>query len=746
MQRLGDADPRTAGPYALVGRLGAGGMGAVYLGRSAGGRTVAVKVVRPELANDAGFRDRFRREVAAARRVSGAFTAPVLDADTDADVPWMATAFVVGVSLHEAVAAHGPLPKDALLMLTAGLAEALTAVHGARVIHRDLKPGNVLLALDGPRVIDFGIARATDGTALTSTGAVIGSAPYMSPEQATGQPLTAASDLFALGSTVAFAAGGRSPFGDGGAAAGVLFRVVHTEPDLDALPPELRPLIARCLAKEPRERPTPREVIDFVERGDRTSPHEGWLPGAVAADVLAVRAVMTALPAPEPTRVLDPPTQDLRGGSSGRGPGRRNLILGLAAGALAAAGVGTAVALNGDGSGSDGGASSGVSGRPAGARSRPSGNDVTEAKVAWQVKQPATCPQVVSAGGVVACVSLNEIWGLDDQGRTRWSVKGPDHGVQFSVQGPTPKAIAAVDGGRLYVAALAAPTAADLSFRSTVLGLGLSDGKDVWTAGLDTPPTMGAMFLPGIRDGKAYVAVMLRTAGSAATPTGYGIWALDLASRKTAWFHGGEPLLAHFALPPAGDRMLIGDTGHLKGLDAKGAEAWTQSVTSAAVGAVGRYGVVVDTSGTLTVLDPATGKKVWSMPGVEGAALRGGVVAANPDGSVLYALLADGDGGLTLAALDTANGTKRWTAPLPLDGTKSSTVRARLLYADKTLYRMDSTAVVWACDPADGRPLWKYTGLRGTDPANLAWAAGDGRLCISDTAATTVAALHANGA
>ncbi|MEU9100852.1 serine/threonine-protein kinase [Streptomyces sp. NPDC048361] len=396
MQLLGDADPRRIGPYVLAGRLGAGGMGAVYLGRSAGGRTVAVKVVRPELASDAGFRDRFRREVAAARRVSGAFTAPVLDADTDAAVPWMATAFVVGVSLHEAVAAHGPLPKDALRMLTAGLAEALGAVHGARLIHRDLKPGNVLLALDGPRVIDFGIARATDGTALTSTGAVIGSAPYMSPEQATGQSLTPASDLFSLGSTVAFAAGGRSPFGDGGAAAGVLFRVVHTEPDLTGLPPELRPLIARCLAKDPAERPTAREVVAYIEQEDRAAPRDHWLPGPVAADVLALRAVLTALPQPAPTKLLDPATEVLGGGPPVRGPGRRNLILGLAAGAVAAAGIGTAVALHGDGGGASGAGASGAgasgagasgagaSGRPAGARVRPSGDDVTEARLAWQ--------------------------------------------------------------------------------------------------------------------------------------------------------------------------------------------------------------------------------------------------------------------------------------------------------------------------------------------------------------------------
>ncbi|MFB7381708.1 serine/threonine-protein kinase, partial [Kitasatospora purpeofusca] len=293
MEQLGPTDPRQAGPYVLAGRLGAGGMGAVYLGRAAGGRTVAVKVVRPELAGDGSFRARFRQEVAAARRVSGAFTAPVVDADTEAAMPWMATAFVAGVPLQRAVSVHGPLPEGTLRTLVAGLAEALGEIHRAELIHRDLKPGNVLLALDGPHVIDFGISRAADGTGLTTTGSVIGSAPFMSPEQALGEPLTPASDVFSLGSTVAHAALGRPLFGEGVAAA-VLFRVVNTEPDLGGLPDGLRHLVAGCLAKNPAHRPTPHQLVELVERTGRPQTSGGWLPPGVAADVLAVRRLLTA--------------------------------------------------------------------------------------------------------------------------------------------------------------------------------------------------------------------------------------------------------------------------------------------------------------------------------------------------------------------------------------------------------------------------------------------------------------------
>ncbi|MCT2592118.1 serine/threonine protein kinase [Streptomyces sp. N2-109] len=287
MQSLEADDPRVIGEYRLLRRLGAGGMGRVYLGRSPGGRTVAVKVVHPHFAADEQFRERFRREVRSARQVGGEWTAPVLDADADADLPWVATGYVAGPTLQHAIAGHGPLPEAAVRALGAGLAEALTAVHGLGLVHRDIKPSNVLLTLDGPRLIDFGIARATDGTtALTSTGVSIGSPGYMSPEQVLGKgPVGPASDVFSLGAVLAYAATGASPF-PGDSSHALLYLVVHEEPELDDLHGPLRELIAGCLAKDARERPSTAQVAEALAGpvGASGLIRPGWLPGPLVEE------------------------------------------------------------------------------------------------------------------------------------------------------------------------------------------------------------------------------------------------------------------------------------------------------------------------------------------------------------------------------------------------------------------------------------------------------------------------------
>ncbi|MDA2804750.1 serine/threonine-protein kinase [Nocardiopsis suaedae] len=258
--RNGPGDPSHIGPYRVHGRLGGGGMGRVFLAHSPGGRTVAVKVVHPGLADDPEFRRRFATEVEAARRVGGFFTAQVVDADPDGTPPWLATAYIPGPSLQEVVQGHGPLPAAPVAALGAGLAEGLKAVHGCRLVHRDLKPGNVVLSPDGPRVIDFGIARALDSTSATRTSTVLGTAAFMSPEQVTGQEVGPASDVFSLGCVLAFAASGRSPFGEGPAYA-VTHRVVYSEPDLAGLAGPLKELVDACLAKDPAERPALDRVL-----------------------------------------------------------------------------------------------------------------------------------------------------------------------------------------------------------------------------------------------------------------------------------------------------------------------------------------------------------------------------------------------------------------------------------------------------------------------------------------------------
>ncbi len=278
---LKPGDPPQVGPYRLVGQLGSGGMGQVFLGLSAGGRPVAVKVIRAELAADPEFRVRFGREVAAARRVSGLFTALVVDADVDGPVPWLATAYVAGPSLSEAVAGRGPMSVQSTLALAAGLAEGLSAIHAAGVVHCDLKPSNVLLSQDGPRVIDFGISRAAEVVSVTGAGLVVGSPGFMSPEQAMGAEIGPPSDIFSLGAVLTFAATGGGPFGEGSSPE-LAYRLVYGPPSLGRLPAQLRPLVERCLAKDPSERPTADEVL--AEAG-AVQPATGWPLGAFAQHI-----------------------------------------------------------------------------------------------------------------------------------------------------------------------------------------------------------------------------------------------------------------------------------------------------------------------------------------------------------------------------------------------------------------------------------------------------------------------------
>ncbi|MFJ5221279.1 serine/threonine-protein kinase [Streptomyces sp. NPDC088400] len=357
MKPLEADDPPVIGSYRLLGRLGSGGMGRVYLARSEGGRTVAVKVVHPHFATDDEFRARFRREVDSARRVGTGvgtgpdghrWSAPVLDADPEAAIPWVVTGYVAGPSLTQAVGAHGPLPEHSVRALGAGLAEALVSVHELRLVHRDVKPSNVLLALDGPRLIDFGIARAMDGTAsLTSTGVSVGSPGYMSPEQILGKNVSGAADVFSLGAVLAFAVTGERPFA-GDSSAALLYKVVHEEPELGAMEGELRELVAGCLAKDPSARPAPAEVaLRLAPAGAGGLVAVGWLPGPLVQEVSRAAVRLLDLEAAAPpvqtgpvpfsnpslsTPSLSSPSFDgpSAGGSSVGGPSAGNPSLGHA--------------------------------------------------------------------------------------------------------------------------------------------------------------------------------------------------------------------------------------------------------------------------------------------------------------------------------------------------------------------------------------------------------------------------------
>ncbi|MCX4584914.1 bifunctional serine/threonine-protein kinase/ABC transporter substrate-binding protein [Streptomyces sp. NBC_01481] len=380
MEPLRTSDPARLADYRLLGRLGAGGMGVVYLARSVGGSLVALKVIQAEYAEDADFRERFRREADTARRMTSPWVASLVDADPGAAAPWLATTFVPGPSLGEAVAAHGPLPQRSLRVLGARLAQALRDLHAVGLVHRDVKPGNVLLALDGPRLIDFGVARDPEDTALTSTGIVVGTPGFLSPEQAQGgRELGPAADIFSLGCVLAFAATGRPPFGTGTLDA-LLFRAVHDAPDLEGVPQELAEVVGGCLEKDPSLRPTaealsgtlavappglgvsppdPREALRMrSQSSDAPASHVSgdeadWLPESLIRLIAERSAAGLALPGIDDTEVVPGANGSGAAGAppQSRAVGRRRFLL-LAGGATAVTvggGLAAWATLSGDG-------------------------------------------------------------------------------------------------------------------------------------------------------------------------------------------------------------------------------------------------------------------------------------------------------------------------------------------------------------------------------------------------------------
>lgn len=421
---LRDSDPAEVGGYRIEDRLGSGGMGVVYLARSASGRRLAVKVVHGQYADDDEFRTRFRREVAAARRVSGAFTAPVVDADADAPRPWMATLYIPAEDLGTHVRRHGPLPLPRLRELAAGLAEALRDIHRAGVVHRDLKPANVMLAEDGPRVIDFGISRAAEATAdvLTQTGRVMGTPPFMSPEQFSApHDVGPAADIFSLGAVVVYAATRRGPF-DSPSPYETATRVVEGEPELDGVPADLLPFVRLCLEKHPKSRPTPDDLLRLLRDG----------------------------------RLPDPPPQPAREDTAPRGPRgsrrRRRAVAAAGALVLVAASAVTALWLRGDGAGTRGEL-------PAGWR-------------AWQAKDldkttspSAAFPSCTALDGGLICAgdSIKAVRFSLATGKVAWSHPVADHPDPNGSSGSIPDSgVFGTHGHDVYVVADTKARSADV--------------------------------------------------------------------------------------------------------------------------------------------------------------------------------------------------------------------------------------------------------------------------------------------
>ena len=715
LEPLAPGDPLKVGGYELRARLGSGGMGRVYLGFSAAGRAVAVKVVHPALAGDQEFRARFRREAAAAQAVSGAYTASVVAAGPDDDPPWLATVFVPGPSLAEAVADGGPLPAASVWRLAAGLVEALQALHSRGLVHRDLKPANVLLAVDGPRVIDFGISRALEATSVTATGTTVGTPSFMSPEQAEGGPPEPAGDVFSLGGVLAFAATAAAPFGDGSPAE-VLYRVVHSAPALDGIPVPLRDLVSGCLAKAPAARPPlsqlaaaiaaaapaaavssptsfwPDALTDLIRAyHDRLSPDAAAGEGPERTQLDAGRTVTGALAAPGPGRTPPgsgqagspaappasppsaPPAAPPASPPAERSPGvsRRQVV--LAGAGVAAAGAGlTAWFLT-------------RGGPPAG--------------------KGAGAPTIASTSATAAArVAGTRLWSFQTSG-------GQVHSVTAA---PGVVYLANANNG-------AAPDAHD------VYALHAGTGAELWRV-----INLGELYsLLTLADGVLYLGTDF-----------HYVYALNAGDGRMRWRHqAGDRVVS----PPAvsGGVVYVGSNDrNLYALSASTGHTLWSFRTGGAIrsgpvvrGSGGGAGLVCFGSddGSVYQLEAATGTQKWrsAVGGYvrEPVAIGPGAVYAASDDKHVYALRAD-DGGLlwrfatsdhpvspvlaggllyvgsadnTLYALHAATGERIWTYPASGDQ-----ITWRVAAAAGAVYAGSLDGHVYALDAADGTKLWSY--------------------------------------
>ncbi|MEV5882718.1 serine/threonine-protein kinase [Streptomyces sp. NPDC052020] len=670
VDQLTQHDPRRIGPFEVLGRLGAGGMGLVYLARSASGRRVAIKTVRTELAEDQLFRVRFTREVEAARAVSGFYTAAVVDADPRAAVPWLATAYVPAPSLEEIVNECGPLPAQAVRWLAAGVAEALQSIHGAGLVHRDLKPSNVLVVEDGPRVIDFGIASGVSNTRLTMTNVAVGTPAYMSPEQAKdSRSVTGASDVFSLGSTLVFAATGHAPF-HGANPVETVFMLLREGPDLDGLPDELRPLIESCMQMEPAARPTPADLQAqlaphlFGSGTDDSGTASAWLPERAVSLIEARRngrpatqggARNNAGAVPRPS-VPPPPSHDpvIPGpaapapppvpqptGSPGTGPVRL-------AGAPVPIGPGPRVAdmrattVRAPAPESALAASwskprPGVNGAdPAVPAAPPAPAAPPEAAAAtgwrpWRFRMSNDVWGTPSVAGDLVYVTSFEVHALDvATGRRRFKTRD----VAWSM---------AVADGRIHA-----------SDGPTLFALDARTGTDLWRLSTD-----------------AWVYSLKADRGAVVTGTrGGGVQAWEASTGRKLWEITG--CQSDFESPEAGPAVHDGT-------------------------------VYVWQNGRLRALDARGGEERWSYP-VGDAASCGGVpvrLTAAPDGRVYVSA------GTRVLALDVASGRLAWHFEAPAVFLSPPAFVPGPAVTGGGLYLADYLGTVYALDAADGRDRWR---------------------------------------
>lgn len=574
MRPLQPGDPAWVGPYQILARLGAGGMGVVYLARSPGARLAALKVIRREFAEGSAFRERFRREIAAASKVSGLYTAPVLDSDADAPQPWFAAGYVPAPTLGEAVASVGTLPESAVRTLGAGLAEALQAIHGVGLVHRDLKPGNILLAEDGPKIIDFGIAKAADATQLTGTGAMIGTLAYMAPEQiAEGKDAGPAADVFSLAGVLVYAATGAKPFGERDPAT-VLYEVMYEEPCLDGVPASLRDLLAACLAKEPAGRPTLESVLAALTPADPRALNSPALRREVAVrEAEATRVASEPVTAPPPTPRVD----DTEAGKAGR---RR--FLGLAA----------AVAVAGIGAGAAGWAVTRGGSEPAKPAPRATAL-ATAPPPAWTFTPPrpvSGTSMVLLAGGVVLWGGEQEMYGVDaGSGRQLWT-KDKANAVYSDDVAP----------GSAFV----------------VLGGVVGDIEDQLITLIDAPtgrttnlPTPAGL-VPSSVIGVVGDTVLVRSRTD--------VWALDLTSGKIRWdlstdgsFSGAVDQTSLYLSTDPSLTALDAVTGRKRWVHTWPRSGGTRDGSSLDIAVAGGrlFGNFGD---TVQAVDTATGRPVWS--------------------------------------------------------------------------------------------------------------------------------------